>query len=307
MGAWARLGRWLPVLFVTGLIAWCYLVFMLDILIPLLDSPDKAQHEYGTGCTIAFNIIFALAMISFLRAVFTDPGYIPDSWSVHPDDLESGERTRLMPAVLQTQEKKHDGTVRICRKSKPPMYKPDRAHYCRVMQRCVLKMDHFCPWLNNCIGFYNHKYFVLFIVYMAAECIFILVVTTPVFMMIINNMEEVTLDLHDAEFHISLTYMMVCLLALGLCAFSGFHLYLLAGNYTTIEFLEKRGCQPPPGHVNRYDLGTWRNVCAVLGDNPLVWPLPVRWTCRGDGLSFPLNPAVTGGDRGIVQYAKKPM
>ena len=96
MGAWARLGRWLPVLFVTGLIAWCYLVFMLDILIPLLDSPDKAQHEYGTGCTIAFNIIFALAMISFLRAVFTDPGYIPDSWSVHPDDLESGERTRLM-------------------------------------------------------------------------------------------------------------------------------------------------------------------------------------------------------------------
>ena len=168
-------------------------------------------------------------------------------------------------------------------------------------------MDHFCPWLNNCIGFYNHKYFVLFIVYMAAECIFILVVTTPVFMMIINNMEEVTLDLHDAEFHISLTYMMVCLLALGLCAFSGFHLYLLAGNYTTIEFLEKRGCQPPPGHVNRYDLGTWRNVCAVLGDNPLVWPLPVRWTCRGDGLSFPLNPAVTGGDRGIVQYAKKPM
>ena len=195
MGAWARLGRWLPVLFVTGLIAWCYLVFMLDILIPLLDSPDKAQHEYGTVCTIAFNIIFALAMISFLRAVFTDPGYIPDSWSVHPDDLESGERTRLMPAVLQTQEKKHDGTVRICRKSKPPMYKPDRAHYCRVMQRCVLKMDHFCPWLNNCIGFYNHKFFVLFVAYMALITVFMVVVMTPVFVNIVSNMEQITLDL----------------------------------------------------------------------------------------------------------------
>ena len=102
MSAWARIGRWLPVLFVTGLIAWCFLVFMLDILIPLLDSPDKAQHDYGLGCTIAFNIIFTLAMTSFLRAVFTDPGYIPDSWSVHPDDLESGERTRLMPAVLHS-------------------------------------------------------------------------------------------------------------------------------------------------------------------------------------------------------------
>jgi len=292
MGAWARLGRWLPVLFVTGLIAWCYLVFMLDILIPLLDSPDKAQHEYGTGCTIAFNIIFALAMISFLRAVFTDPGYIPDSWSVHPGDLESGERTRLMPAVLQTQEKKHDGTVRICRKSKPPMYKPDRAHYCRVMQRCVLKMDHFCPWLNNCIGFYNHKFFVLFVAYMALITVFMVVVMTPVFVNIVSNMEQITLDLKDQEFHVSLTYLMLCLLSVGLSAFFIFHAYLVLFNYTTIEFLEKRGCQPPPDHVNRYHLGAWGNVCSVFGSNPLTWWLPVRWTVEGDGLSFRLNPGL---------------
>jgi len=292
MGAWARLGRWLPVLFVTGLIAWCYLVFMLDILIPLLDSPDKAQHDYGTGCTIAFNIIFALAMISFLRAVFTDPGYIPDSWSVHPDDLESGERTRLMPAVLQTQEKKHDGTVRICRKSKPAMYKPDRAHYCRVMQRCVLKMDHFCPWLNNCIGFYNHKFFVLFVAYMAMITVFMVFVMTPVFVNIVSNMEQITLDLKDQEFHVSLTYLMLCLLSVGLSAFFIFHAYLVLFNYTTIEFLEKRGCQPPPDHVNRYHLGPLGNVCSVFGSNPLTWWLPVRWTVEGDGLSFRLNPGL---------------
>jgi len=292
MSAWARIGRWLPVLFVTGLIAWCFLVFMLDILIPLLDSPDKAQHDYGLGCTIAFNIIFTLAMTSFLRAVFTDPGYIPDSWSVHPDDLESGERTRLMPAVLQTQEKKHDGTVRICRKSKPAMYKPDRAHYCRVMQRCVLKMDHFCPWLNNCIGFYNHKFFVLFVAYMAMITVFMVVVMTPVFVNIVSNMEQITLDLKDQEFHVSLTYLMLCLLSVGLSAFFIFHAYLVLFNYTTIEFLEKRGCQPPPDHVNRYHLGPVGNVCSVFGSNPLTWWLPVRWTVEGDGLSFRLNPGL---------------
>jgi palmitoyltransferase len=277
---------------VTGLIAWCFLVFMLDILIPLLDSPDKAQHDYGLGCTIAFNIIFTLAMISFLRAVFTDPGYIPDSWSVHPDDLESGERTRLMPAVLQTQEKKHDGTVRICRKSKPAMYKPDRAHYCRVMQRCVLKMDHFCPWLNNCIGFYNHKFFVLFVAYMAMITVFMVFVMTPVFVNIVSNMEQITLDLKDQEFHVSLTYLMLCLLSVGLSAFFIFHAYLVLFNYTTIEFLEKRGCQPPPDHVNRYHLGPLGNVCSVFGSNPLTWWLPVRWTVEGDGLSFRLNPGL---------------
>ena len=69
MTAWGRLGRWLPVVFVCGLISWCYVVFLLDILVPLLDSPDQTQHDYGLGCTIAFNVIFALAIISFIRAV----------------------------------------------------------------------------------------------------------------------------------------------------------------------------------------------------------------------------------------------
>ena len=63
-------------------------------------------------------------------------------------------------------------------------------------------------------------------------------------------------------------------------------------NYTTIEFLEKRGCQPPPDHVNRYHLGPLGNVCSVFGSNPLTWWLPVRWTVEGDGLSFRLNPGL---------------
>jgi hypothetical protein len=91
---------------------------------------------------------------------------------------------------------------------------------------------------------------------------------------------------------VSLTYLMLCLLSVGLSAFFIFHAYLVLFNYTTIEFLEKRGCQPPPDHVNRYHLGPVGNVCSVFGSNPLTWWLPVRWTVEGDGLSFRLNPGL---------------
>ena len=187
--------RWLPVLFVVGLIAWCYYVYTSDILLPMLamepgQPTDIGSHETGVACATLFNIFFALGMISFLAAIFTDPGRIPATWVVDSADTEAGA---FFPQ-LQTLETKHDGTRRICRKSKPNVYKPDRAHFCKMLVRCVLKMDHFCPWLNNCIGFHNHKYFYLFILYMATLCVFMLVTMTPMFVHDVTSMEEVMID-----------------------------------------------------------------------------------------------------------------
>ena len=35
-------------------------------------------------------------------------------------------------------------------------------------------MDHHCPWINGCIGHFNHRYFFLYMVYTVLGCLFIM-------------------------------------------------------------------------------------------------------------------------------------
>jgi palmitoyltransferase ZDHHC2 len=38
----------------------------------------------------------------------------------------------------------YSGFLRVCEKCN--LIKPDRAHHCSVCKKCILKMDHHCPW-----------------------------------------------------------------------------------------------------------------------------------------------------------------
>lgn len=72
---------------------------------------------------------------------------------------------------LPTTNRTIDHTVRYCDKCR--IIKPDRTHHCSVCGECILKMDHHCPWINNCVNFNNYKCFILFLGYALLYCIYV--------------------------------------------------------------------------------------------------------------------------------------
>lgn len=67
----------------------------------------------------------------------------------------------------------------FCMKSKQP--KPPRSHYDHVSKALVLNMDHFCPWMANCVGYFNYRYFLNFLIYVWVAMVYAICISFNLF------------------------------------------------------------------------------------------------------------------------------
>ena len=67
----------------------------------------------------------------------------------------------------------------FCMRSKQP--KPPRSHYDHVLKDLVLNMDHYCPWMANCVGYFNYRYFLNFLIYVWVAMVYAVSITYRIF------------------------------------------------------------------------------------------------------------------------------
>lgn len=166
-----------------------WLLIGVPVILYLIIILPKTWELHPT-LTVASLCLFAQMIALLMATSCSEPGVIPKRALIEAlgtaDELSEvlgynlmgvGEPTRdpkvdakgMLPADLQG---KGYTWCRTCEIIRPP-----RASHCRECDQCVLRFDHHCPFVNNCIAQRNYTFFVGFLCSILCSAIFGLVVT----------------------------------------------------------------------------------------------------------------------------------
>ncbi|XP_076261618.1 palmitoyltransferase ZDHHC15B isoform X2 [Rhynchophorus ferrugineus] len=279
--------KWIPVLFLVTVVVWSYYAYVIQLCLITVES-TIGQVLY----LIFYHFFFFMFCWSYVQTIFTDIGRVPNNFKITDLDFETYLHHRdshdMQNRVLDNCAKNLPitnvtigGSVRFCDKCKT--VKPDRTHHCSVCGECVLKMDHHCPWINNCVCFTNYKFFVLFLGYALIYCLYICLTSFPYFIAFWMG------DLQGmGRFHILFLFFIAIMFGVSLMSLFGYHCYLVLENRTTLEAFRPPSFRGVGADKYGFHLGRYRNFIEVFGEDPKLWFIPVS-TSLGDGIQYPIH------------------
>ncbi|XP_070395629.1 palmitoyltransferase ZDHHC2-like isoform X2 [Dermacentor albipictus] len=251
---------WIPVALVAGLFSWAYYAYVVVFCYSIVLEENTVT---AVALALVFHLLLFLCLWSFALTTLSAPIAVP-----FPYQLSAGEQRALSS----------------CRRS-------DIAHHrlldVLALQRgiltvgadgCIPKMDHHCPWFNNCVHFGNYKFFLLTLFYAVALSVY----------------GVATIGTHEAKawlsasttpssLHLTLVSLLGAVLTFGLGSFLSAHISMLLSNETTLEDMRGPVFRNPE---DSFDVGRYRNFVQVFGPRVSLWMAPV-FTSIGDGVRFP--------------------
>ncbi|KAJ3676574.1 hypothetical protein LUZ60_003986 [Juncus effusus] len=265
-------------------------VFLSTLLIaaPLIalciQTITKMQNHEKSGLTyqhqvnilglpvLIITIIIGIADLTFLLLTSSrDPGIVPRN--SRPPEPDSPTEMTTSPSMEwvntasphirlpRTRDVLVNGfVVKVKYCDTCLLYRPPRTSHCSICNNCVQKFDHHCPWVGQCIGLRNYRFFYMFISTSTFLCFYVFALSWANIIEERANYRGSVLKSMRGEV-LSLVLIVYTFIAVWFVGgLTVFHTYLISTNQTTYENFRYRYDKKE----NPYNKGIFANIADVF-------------------------------------------
>ncbi|XP_005929059.1 palmitoyltransferase ZDHHC12-B isoform X3 [Haplochromis burtoni] len=229
------------------------LTWVITLILFLHDTELRKQEETGQLVQpVLFVLLVLLSVLLYFAVSLMDPGFILSD----DTDLQfmlgvTEEQQDMIPPATKSLRQRRCGH---CLLQQQPM----RSKHCQTCQHCVRRYDHHCPWIENCVGERNHRWFVFYLAFQLLVLLWGLRIAWTGFTYV-----PIWHQWLRTNGVLTAVTMLLALLSLIVLLLLGSHLYLVSLNTTTWEFMSRHRIsylKHCGADENPFDRGTFQNL-----------------------------------------------